>query len=686
MGKKTETRVLIVDDNSDNLYLLRNILENQDWEVSEAQNGQVALEMALAQPPDMIVSDILMPVMDGFTFCRKCKAEEKLKNIPFAFYTATYTEPKDEKFALDIGADRFILKPQEPDILIDILTKLLEEKRSAKPAATQPMGDEEEFLRRYNEILFSKLEKKSLAVEKAKEEWFPELEQLISALSTDLSGAPVSEIDGKIAQALKQIRECLNIDRVTLWKLAEEGTEIQCLHQHVAPEFKNAPHDVTNKNFPVLFNQVISGDYVCFSGLEDFPEKAKIDKEFFYSAGGKSTLIIPYRIAGKIITGMTFASVKREKKFPAPLVSRLKLAGEIISSALYRRQAEEMYSETVKKLRKLGDFTAGKLFIRQDKQDETFYQDIIGKSAAMQTVFSRVEQVASTDATVLILGETGTGKDVIARAIHEISLRRKKKMVTVNCAALPQNLMESELFGREKGAFTGADTRQIGRFEIADDSTICLDEIGELSMETQAKLLRVIQYNEFERLGSSQTLRVNVRIIATTNRDLEQEVRQGRFRQDLYYRLNVFPITVPPLRQRRDDIPLLAQAFVEQYSRKLGKQITSVPEAIMKKLQEHPWPGNVRELESVIERAVILCPGPVLQLAENLESFSLPPSSATKTLEDMEKEQILKTLAETNWRIEGKNGSAEILGLHPSTLRARMNKFGIKRPTPKKSV
>jgi len=244
-------------------------------------------------------------------------------------------------------------------------------------------------------------------------------------------------------------------------------------------------------------------------------------------------------------------------------------------------------------------------------------------------------------------------------------------------------LIESELFGREKGAFTGADTRQIGRFELANGSTLCLDEVGELPLELQAKLLRVIQHNEFERLGSSHTINVDVRIIATTNRNLEEEVRKGRFRQDLYYRLNVFPITVPPLRQRKEDIPQMVHSFVERYARKLGKKITSIQKETMKALQDYPWPGNVRELESVLERAVILCAGPVLQLADKLVISSLPLSSAMKTLEETERSQILKILSETRWRIEGKNGAAAILGLRPSTLRARMHKLGILRPQPR---
>jgi PAS domain S-box-containing protein len=328
---------------------------------------------------------------------------------------------------------------------------------------------------------------------------------------------------------------------------------------------------------------------------------------------------------------------------------------------------------------------AENIYFREETKLKGHFVNIIGQSDGLKYVLYRAEQVAPANTTVLILGETGTGKDLIAAAIHNMSPRKERPLITVNCAALPANLIESELFGREKGAFTGADTRQVGRFEIANGSTLCLDEIGELPLEVQAKLLRVIQHGEFERLGSSQTTKVDVRIVATTNRDLEEEVRKGRFRQDLYYRLNVFPITVPPLRQRQEDIPLLAQAFIERYARKLGKQITSVQKKAMKTLQNYPWPGNVRELESIIERAVILCSGPVLQLADKMDTSSLPMSSAIRTLEEMERNQIHKILKETRWRIEGKDGAAAILGLHPSTWRARLHKLGIFRPKAKAS-
>ncbi len=350
------------------------------------------------------------------------------------------------------------------------------------------------------------------------------------------------------------------------------------------------------------------------------------------------------------------------------------------------RQSEESLSKAFAEIKILKDqIEVENIYFRHEHNMRHRFDHIRGQSDGLKYVLFRAEQVAPQNTTVLILGETGTGKELIAAAIHDMSPRKERPLITVNCVALPANLIESELFGREKGAFTGADTRQVGRFEVAHGSTLCLDEIGELPLELQAKLLRVIQHNEFERLGSSQTIKVDVRIVATTNRNLEEEVRKGRFRQDLYYRLNVFPITVPPLRQRQEDIPILVQVFTERYARKLGKQITSIQKETMKALQDYPWPGNIRELESIIERAVILCPGPVLQLADKLAIPSPPSSAGMNTLEEVERNQILKTLSETRWRIEGKDGAAAILGLHPSTLRARMQKLGVARPETKGS-
>jgi len=280
---------------------------------------------------------------------------------------------------------------------------------------------------------------------------------------------------------------------------------------------------------------------------------------------------------------------------------------------------------------------------------------------------------------VLILGETGTGKELVARAIHNQSLRKDRPLVKVNCAALSPNLIESDLFGHEKGAFTGAMSRKMGRFEIADGATIFLDEIGELPLDLQAKLLRVVQEGEFERLGSTKTLKVDVRILAATNRNLKDEVEKGRFREDLWYRLNVFPITVPPLRHRGEDIPEMVEHFASLLSKKVGKNITAVSPATLNKLQHYSWPGNVRELANVIERAVINASGSVLQVTDQFEDLSANASATHKTLEELEKDYILSTLDETGWRIEGPKGAAKRLGLNPSTLRTRMVKLGIQK-------
>lgn len=314
-------------------------------------------------------------------------------------------------------------------------------------------------------------------------------------------------------------------------------------------------------------------------------------------------------------------------------------------------------------------------------QEESF-GEIIGHSPAISYVFFRIEQVAPQNATVLLLGETGTGKGMVARAIHSRSARKERPMITVNCTALPANLIESELFGREKGAFTGASARQMGRFELADGGTIFLDEIGEMPLELQVKLLRVLQDGEFERLGSPRSIKVDVRIIAASNRNLEDEIRAGRFREDLFYRLNVFPITIPPLRQRKDDIPLLIHHFVATYNKKIGKRIETVSKQTLNALQNYHWPGNVRELENVIERAVITSQGSTLQVLDRFETFHQAEDSAEpgpKALAELERDHILQVLQQTGWRIEGEKGAAVLLGLNPSTLRARMRKSGIRR-------
>jgi formate hydrogenlyase transcriptional activator len=318
--------------------------------------------------------------------------------------------------------------------------------------------------------------------------------------------------------------------------------------------------------------------------------------------------------------------------------------------------------------------------------DQLRFEQIIGKSAALEAVFEQVECVAPTDSTVLIQGETGTGKELIARAIHNISSRCGRSFVKLNCAAIPFDLLESELFGHEKGAFTGAIAQRVGRFEMADQGTLFLDEVGDIPPALQPKLLRVLQEQEFERLGSTRTRQVNVRLVAATNRDLTDMMKQGDFRSDLYYRLNVFPIRIPPLRERREDIPLLVHYFMEKYARRMGKRIETVPTATMQKLVDWPWPGNVRELQNMIERGVILSRGFVLEIPlTELERSAIPvhtDSNGASTLQDFEREHILHALRDTGWVIGGPGGAAARLGLNRSTLNARMRKLEIQRPQP----
>jgi formate hydrogenlyase transcriptional activator len=506
------------------------------------------------------------------------------------------------------------------------------------------------------------------------------LRELISVSSTQFSNAPVSEIDGNIKQALKQLGECLDIDSCTFWEISENRTDLQLVHHYVVPKLHQIALEINRKDLPWIFKMIMVGDYICFNRLEDLPEEAAIDKESLRLRGIKSFILIPYHIAGKAIACLTFCSIEKEKIFPPGLISGLKLIGEIITSALYRKKMEEKYQKYVEEAQNLDEqIPPGDFHLRQETKNECSYEGIIGNSAVMKLVFSRMEQVAPTDSVVLILGETGTGKGALALAIHELSRRKDKKIVTVNCAALTPSLIESELFGREKGAYTGSTEMQIGRFELADKGTLVLDEITELPLDLQAKLLRAIQEGEFERLGSPKTIKVDVRILALTSRNLKEEVLKGRFRQDLYYRINVFPITMPPLRERHDDISLLAEEFLEQFNRRMQKEIKTISKHTMTELIKYSWPGNVRELKHIIERAVIMTRGTSLHLTEKLddsESHISEEHFITK-LAEVEKRHILKILEKTNWRIDGSKGAAILLGLHPNTLRGRMQKLGI---------
>jgi PAS domain S-box-containing protein len=362
-----------------------------------------------------------------------------------------------------------------------------------------------------------------------------------------------------------------------------------------------------------------------------------------------------------------------------------------------RKHSEEMLQATLEEVRRLKERTeAENVYLRQEVSEVHRFGEIVGNSQVITRVLKQAEQVASTDTTVLILGETGTGKELLARAVHSRSRRSDRPLVKLNCASLPASLMESELFGHEKGAFTGATARRVGRFELANNGTIFLDEIGEIPLELQSKLLRVLQEGEFERVGSSRTIKVNVRVIAASNRDLRRAAREGTFREDLYYRLSVYPIDMPPLRHRKEDIGPLARTFLSETGRRLGRSFGSLPQSVIEALRQYDWPGNVRELQNVLERAAVVSNGPLLDLPEGWASLwaadaatgtsalSAPKpgdivGSDSVTLRQVEREHIIRVLRRTHWRIEGSRGAATLLGLNPSTLRSRMQKLGIQR-------
>jgi formate hydrogenlyase transcriptional activator len=358
------------------------------------------------------------------------------------------------------------------------------------------------------------------------------------------------------------------------------------------------------------------------------------------------------------------------------VLARVRTHLELRNMQLHLEELVEKRTAEVVKLK--NQIEQENIYLRKEIEVRHKHEEIIGNSEPLRNMLSAAEQVASTESTVLILGETGTGKELLARAIHNLSPRKDRQMVTLNCAALPATLLESELFGREKGAYTGAMTRQIGRFEIADGSTIFLDEIGEMALEVQAKLLRVLQEGQFERLGNPETISANVRIIASTNRDLARSVAEGRFREDLYYRLNVFSITVPPLRDRIEDIPLLVWAFIKEFERPMGKAIEKIPQNSMAALQRHPWPGNIRELKNAIENAMIISNDRILKPAP-LADLS-PSLQKDLKLEVVERNHIIDVLNKASWRVSGKKGAADLLGLKPTTLESRMKKLGITRP------
>ena len=514
-------------------------------------------------------------------------------------------------------------------------------------------------------------------------------ERLFGELASRFVKLPASDIDAALEDALRQVVECFDFDRSTLGQFeAEEPSNLRITHSWAREGFQamDARRAQSLGGLAALVERVQRGETTAFSSVEDLPPQAR---DRVAASGLRSNLMLPLEVGEQVVGALGFGLFRREQNWEPQIVQRLRWVADLFSSVLARQR----YDVEVRAL--TARLQAENVYLREEIANTHGFREIIGQSAPLQGALYKVEQVAPTDAPVLILGETGTGKELFARAVHDHSPRRDRPLVKVNCAALPATLIESELFGHVKGAFTGATAAKAGRFELADGGTLFLDEIGDMELDLQAKLLRVLQEGEFEPVGSARTRKVDVRVIAATNRDFEQAMNEGRFRPDLYYRLSVFPIDLPSLRERQGDLPELVHHFVARGNKRLGRRVTRVPARVLEALEAHDWPGNVRELQNVVDRALILSPGEPLEL----EASSLPRSArpgvsrrsglsktaggdrgSLRTLAEAEREHILQVLEARDWKINGPGNAAEILDMHPSTLRHRLKKLKIERP------
>lgn len=510
-------------------------------------------------------------------------------------------------------------------------------------------------------------------------------EQTLSDLSRRFINLPADKIDSEINHGLMLIADFFRVDEGLLYLNTSEYPTGQLTHIWKKHGRKVLPEGmiITAYDYPYLSQKHLMGQITYASSIEDLPDEAHIDKKTLRRFRSRSFLAIPLDVGGKNIGVVAFNSIEREIKWADNMINRGIVIGQIFANALARKYADEHLHNSYNEIKELKNrLQSENTYFRKEIKLEHNFDEIIGKSEAIKNILFKIEQGAPTDATVIILGETGTGKELIARAVHDKSQRKDRPLIKVDCGALQGTLIERELFGHEKGAFTSAHQQQIGRFELADGGTLFLDEIGELPLDLQPKLLRVLQDGEFERLGSPKTRKVDIRVIAATNRNLEEEVNQGRFRRDLWYRLFVFPITIPPLRERKDDIPMLVNWFVNKFNKKMGKKITRIPQKSLDELMQRPWQGNIRELENTIERAIIISQGDTLILSEDvhIQSPEKTEGRSGMALEDVEKKHIMKVLEKTKWRIYGPKGAALLLGLNPSTLRFRIKKLGLQKP------
>lgn len=502
-------------------------------------------------------------------------------------------------------------------------------------------------------------------------------ERLLYEISSKFVNIPASEVDQEINSAIRQVVEFLGIDQSVFGEFRDDGNSLQISHGYTAHIWPETPGIILNSIAPNITERLKRGEVVNMSQLpRDIPEGWAEEREYAERVGLKSCVGVSLKIGGSVLGIIIFESYRKYQNWTEQSIQHIRLLAQIFASALERKQTDIKLRKAFKKIQELSEhLKAENRYLRETITSQTSYENIIGKSQVIREVIGKIEQVAATSSTVLLLGETGTGKTMFAQLVHVLSKRKNKTMVKVNCAAVPANLLESEFFGHEKGAFTGAASRKIGRFEIANGSTLFLDEIGEMPLDLQAKLLRVLDDGEFERVGSSHSIKVDVRIVTATNRDLFKMVQEGRFRSDLFYRLNVYPVHIPPLRARSEDIPDMVWAFVRVFSKSMDRNIRNIPEKDMEATVNYHWPGNIRELKNVVENAMISTRGETLHIQppESHHSFAYDDMS----FENAEKEHIINVLKKTGGRIKGAGGAAEVLMLKPSTLYSKMKKLGI---------
>lgn len=509
------------------------------------------------------------------------------------------------------------------------------------------------------------------------------LQEMLASVSSRLVKTSYDESGDAMVTSLQEVCQFIGGNRIMLsWIDLENrtGEVLYSWHQDSGEMI----YAIDRTRFPYLGEKLLAKEPLCFPRVNDMPIEAETDKQVLMTLGMKSFLFNPLVIAGEIVGLLTMGNDDHYCDWSEQELKDLQAFGELFANFVMRSRQRQALDAALDGLHQATErLEAENVYLRTEIKLNHDFEEIVGESDTLRRSLQMVEQVADTMTPVLVLGETGTGKELVARALHEHSSRRHRPLVKVNCAALPANLIESELFGYEKGAFTSADSAKRGRFDLAHGSTLFLDEIGEIPFELQAKLLRVLQEGEFERLGGSKTVKVDVRIIAATNRDLWQACNDGEFRADLYYRINTFPIELPALRDRGEDVRLLAEHFARLHAQRLGRELTAISASMMKELERYDWPGNVRELEGVIQRALLSSSGPVLQLGQSLverkPAGAIEDTSAIQ-LRRVERNHITSVLDECNWKISGTKGAASALGIPPSTLRSKMKKLDIRRP------